>query len=371
MENYFKDLLTRYPNLLRISKNSLWIMADSLFRFGVGFIVSIWMARSLGPAQFGIFNYVLTFMAVLTSMMGLGLDVVVVRMLSRDPGIKDRVIASALSFRLVAALVVFIGLGFFLWNCQGMPVSTRWMVTIISIGLFFQCFDVIDYYFQSRLLSKYVVLAKSGIFFIASVVKMVLIITKSPLISFVFVALLEIVLGGLSLLMVYKIVNKTSLFCHRPDWKMAASIFRQGWPLGLSGLSTCIYMRIDQFVITHFLGNAALGVYIAALRLSEMWYFIPIALVTSITPKIIELKHTDPAAYKNNLQKVYQHIFLLALLFSVTLSLSSLFSIRLLFGEAYSEASTVLFWHACPGFLSGWGWSLIFGSLLRTCSIIF
>ena len=49
----------------------------------------------------------------------------------------------------------------------------------------------------------------------------------------------------------------------------------ESWPLLLSGISIMVYMKIDQIMLGQILGDESVGIYSAALRISEIWYFIP------------------------------------------------------------------------------------------------
>ena len=51
----------------------------------VGLFVGVWIARYMGPEQFGIYNYALVFVAMFSALSNLGLDGIVVRNIVRDP----------------------------------------------------------------------------------------------------------------------------------------------------------------------------------------------------------------------------------------------------------------------------------------------
>ena len=63
------------PNLVMIVDNIGWLFIDRFLRMGVGLLVGVWVARYLGPAQFGMLNYALAFVAlfgVVATRCGLG-----------------------------------------------------------------------------------------------------------------------------------------------------------------------------------------------------------------------------------------------------------------------------------------------------------
>src|SRR5664280_1236230 len=52
------------------------------------------------------------------------------------------------------------------------------------------------------------------------------------------------------------------------------------WSMLVSGPAIMIYMRIDQVMLEKMVGRREVGIYSAALRLSELWYVIPMIIVS-------------------------------------------------------------------------------------------
>jgi PST family polysaccharide transporter len=61
-------------NLLAAINNSGWLMFDKLIRLLLGLLVSAWVARYLGPAQYGELAYVLAYLAFFQAVAVLGMD---------------------------------------------------------------------------------------------------------------------------------------------------------------------------------------------------------------------------------------------------------------------------------------------------------
>jgi PST family polysaccharide transporter len=114
-------------------------------------------------------------------------------------------------------------------------VLTHWLVGITAAGTIFQAFEVIDFWFESKLLSRYIVYAKSSVFLAISVIKIILILTNAPLIAFAWAGLAEIVIGAIGAVLVYLVNGK-----HPGEWRarmeMAVALFKDSWPLLLSGI---------------------------------------------------------------------------------------------------------------------------------------
>ena len=106
MKRYFKDLTARYPNLLRISHNSSWLMADGIIRFAVGVLVTAWMARYLGPGTLGAFNYAVAISSFVAFFATLGLNEIIVKGLIEKPQQAGAILGTVLIARFVAVVVV-------------------------------------------------------------------------------------------------------------------------------------------------------------------------------------------------------------------------------------------------------------------------
>jgi PST family polysaccharide transporter len=69
-----------------------------------------------------------------------------------------------------------------------------------------------------------------------------------------------------------------------PKKNTVLKLLVESWPLILSGLTIILYMRIDQIMLAQMMGNEEVGLYSAVLIFSEIWYFIPTIIVSSIIP---------------------------------------------------------------------------------------
>ena len=174
--------LQDHPNLQRVISNTGWLFADRILRLGVGFFVSIWIARYLGPSQYGIYNYALAFVGLFSAIAALGLDNVVIRNIVHNPSSKSEILGTSFILKLMGAAVDFsITVSINLLRPED-PLM-RWVVIVIAFSTVFQAFDTIDFWFQSQVQAKYTVYAKSCAFVPTAIVKVVLLEINAPLLS--------------------------------------------------------------------------------------------------------------------------------------------------------------------------------------------
>lgn len=315
---------------------------------GVGLFVSIWVARYLGPEQFGTLNYAIAFVVLFTAFSTLGLDGIVVRGIVHDPDSANEVLGSTFVLKLIGGVVALALTVTIISMIRPEDNLTRWLVGIIAAGMIFQAFDAIDFWFQSQVLSKFTVIAKSTAFVLANIGKVILILTGASLIAFAWIALAEIVMGAMGLIIVYR-TRGYALLKWRVRLGRAKSLLKDSWPLIFSVIFVMIYMKIDQIMLGEMVGNEAVGIYSAAVRLSEAWYFIPTAIAASVFPAIIEAKKISEKLYNSHLQKLYNLMTWMAVSIALPVTFFAGYIIQILYGEKYAGAGTVLAIHIWAG----------------------
>ena len=334
---------------MRYFKNTSWVFSEKVLRMTVGLFVGIWVARYLGPEQFGVFSYAQSFVGLFTAIATLGLDGIVVRDLVKDESSEDELIGTAFWLKVMGALGVLLILAI-AKNFTSNDCHTDTLVFIIASATIFQSFNVVDFYFQSKVMSKFVVYANIISLFISSLVKIALILNEAPLIAFAWVILFDSFVLACGFIYFY-IKNNSKFEIKNLKFRVdsAVSLLKESWPLILTGLVVSIYMKIDQVMIKEMMNAEAVGQYAAAVRLSEAWYFIPIVIVSSLFPAIINAKTQSDGLYYERLQKLYISMVWMAMAIALPMTFFSDQIVELLYGPQYSQAASVLMIHIWAG----------------------
>ena len=329
---------------MRYFKNTSWLFAEKILRMVVGLFVGIWVARYLGPEQFGLFSYAQAFVGLFTAIAGLGLDGSIVRELVKDPSKQAVLLGTAFYLKLIGALLVLLALAGAV-TLSHQDSLTTWLIFIIASATVFQSFNVVDFFFQAKVLSKYVVYVNIISLLISSFVKIGLILTNASLIAFAWVILFDSVI--LMLGFVYYFQRHAKLNIKRLKFSKATAInlLKDSWPLILSGLVISIYMKVDQIMIKEILDAEAVGQYAAAVRLSEAWYFIPMVIASSLFPAIINAKKVSEEFYYAQLQKLYDLMVWIAIAIALPMTFLSDWVIDLLYGVQYDQSGAILMIH--------------------------
>ena len=230
---------------------------------------------------------------------------------------------------------------------------TNILIFIIASAIIFQSFNVVDFYFQSKVMSKFVVYANIVSLFISSIVKIVLLLNEAPLIAFVWVVLFDSIILAIGFLYFFLKTSNFNLRDIKFKKEIAINLLKDSWPLIFSGVVIAIYMRIDQVMIKEMLDIGDVGQYAAAVRISEAWYFIPMLLGSSFYPAIVNAKKTNEKLYYSRLQNFYTFMVWLGIIVAIPMTFLSNDIINLLYGSAFNEAGSVLMIHILAGiFLS-------------------
>lgn len=353
MINKIKSLQNN-QGFMKYFKNTSWLFGEKILRMIVGLFVGIWVARYLGPEQFGLFSYAQSFVGLFSAIATLGLDGIVVRELVKDETRKNELIGAAFWLKLIGAFAVLVILALAV-NFTSNDQYTNILVFIIASATIFQSFNVIDIYFQSKVMSKYVVYANIISLLVSSMLKIVLILNDAPLIAFAWTVLFDsFVLACGFIYFFLKTNNKytnTPITISNLTFKKstAVALLKDSWPLILSGIVISIYMKIDQVMIKEMLDSEAVGQYSAAVRLSEAWYFIPTVIASSLFPAIINAKKVSEELYYARLQKLYNLMVWIGIAIALPMTFLSDWVVNLLYGQQYNEAGSVLMIHIWSG----------------------
>lgn len=308
---------------------------------GVGLFVGVWVARYLGPEQFGLYSYALAFVSLFGAFATLGLDGIVVRDIVRNPACKDETLGTAFVLKLIGGSLTFLLVIIAISLLRPHDRLTHWLVGITAVGMIFQAFDTIDFWFQSQVKSKYTVYAKNTAFLLITLVKIVLVLVTAPLIVFAWAGLAEIVIGSVGLVIAYRING-----FYVKEWiatiSRAKMLVNDSWPLILSGIAIYIQARIDQVMLGEMIGDAEVGQYSAAMRLIEVFGFIPMIIYSSVLPNISNAKVENESLYYERLLNIYRLMFLLFLVTAIPLYLFSNQIVITLFGDEYKAAGALL-----------------------------
>lgn len=334
------DELARRQGFMRYFKNSSWLFAEKVLRMAVGLFVGVWVARYLGPEQFGLLSYAQAFVALFTVIASFGLDDVLVRELVKDTTKRDALMGTVFRLKLIGALLTLSFLAVAV-NLMDQDEQTNLLMFAIASATVFQSFNVIDFYFQANVLSRYAVFANVIGLLLSSIVKIALILNNAPLVYFGYAILFDSVVLSAGFLYFY--LQRGSFITHWFfDKQLALRLLKDSWPLILSGAFLMIQARLDQVMIKEMVSSKEVGQYSVALRLIEVFGFVPILLKNSLFPAIQNAKNISNELYQQRLLNFYRLNFVLFLATAAPIFMFAEKIVTLLFGSEYQDAGILL-----------------------------
>lgn len=327
----------------RYAVNTAYLVFEKSFRIVVTLFVWALVVRYLGPEQFGLFSYALSFVFLFHIFSDLGLDSVAIRDLVKKEKEQKVILGSLFLMKLVGAVTTVLLIAII---TRVLPIApnVRILILIISIRLIFRAAHNIDFYFQSHVLSKYTVCARIFSLITTIILCLTFIHLEKPVVYFAYIVVIEHFIESMGLIIFYR--RKKRISSWEVDWLTIKKLLKDSLPVIVTGIAISIYMRIDQIMIKQMLGAEWVGYYSAAIRVSEASYFIPMAICGSVFPAIINAKQRSKELYYNRLQALFTLLAWLALGLSLCLCVFAVPLVHLLFGAEYSLSAGVLAIHA-------------------------
>ncbi len=343
----------KHAGFQKYLKNTGWLFFARILNLAVSFFTSILVIRYLGPTNNGALSYAVGFVGLFSIFANLGIEQILYRELIKKPEDKDKLLGTSFFIRIIGSVFAIILISIISFFTENDTLS-RTLIIINSFTLFFASFNVIGYYFQAQVLAKYQALGSIIGLTSLSLLKLVVIFLDKGVIYFSIVLALENIIYAIVAIYFYH-KQKQSILNWKFDYSFAKILLNNSWPLLLSSAFVLIYTRIDQVMIKHMMDTTSVGIYDAAARLSELWYFIPALITNSLFPAIINAHKTSEQTFQNRLAHLYLLMFTMSIIIAIPVSLFSHNIINLLYGHAFLSASSILsiyVWSGVPVFLS-------------------
>ncbi len=334
-------------------QNTSWMFFGRFFTLGVSFFIGIYIARYLGPSNYGLLSYVISFVGLFSFLTSFGIDGIVSREIIKDHNKKDDLIGTAFYLKILGSIIAIITV-FLVSIFTTKDIFILGLIWIFSLSFIPQAFNVVETYFQSQVLSKNSVKAQIISLLLASVLKIICIVLNKGIFWLTLIYVIEGIIYSFILLILYRKFGK-----HIRDWRfqkdIAISLLKDSWPLMLASVAIGIYMKIDQVMIKNMLGNEQTGIYAVAVKLSEVWYFLPGIICASLFPALVNSLKNSEEFLNQRIKKLYFLMFWFSFLIALVTTTFAYPIIKILFGSQYLGAVTVLqiyIWASISVFLS-------------------
>ncbi len=317
-----------------------WATVGKMVNLLSALAVGIMVARYLGPEQYGLMNYVVSYVLLFQVLSAFGLDSIEIREESKGDRLYTTTIGTSFVLRLVLSLVFMALTIVTSWQFDA-DAFTTWLVAIYSLSIPLNCFMVIRNYFSAIVQNEYVVKVEIGRTLLGMLIKLLLLWVDATLVWFVVFSMFDFVLTASGYIAAY-----TSKVGSLKDWHYdpacALYLLKESWPLLLTNAAVILYQRIDQVMIGQIIDKKSVGYFSVAGRFVDVLIYIPVILSQTIMPVLVTERKKGRDIYERSAQRFMDVSVWLSLLAAALVSVVAYWLVTILFGESYAPAVAIL-----------------------------
>jgi len=325
--------------------NTVWIMVEKVLAMGLALVAPVFVARYLGPDGFGTLAYATSLVALFGVAGHLGLHGLVVREIVKKPDFRAETLGTAALLKFFGALAGYLALLLYAGVYEGVGTVPFYLLAIAGAALLFTPVNVVDYWFNAFLQARYVSIARVSAQLVYVGSTLLFVFLGSGIVRFAIPYLLQGLVAAVVLLLLFRAKADIRLSAWRFNRTRARELLKQGWVIYLASFFAVIYLKIDQVMLRWLADSAEVGVYAVAARLSEVWYFIPTAIVASVFPRLIDLRDSNKALFTHRLQQLFDSLAVLGMVIALLVAVIAPWLIPWIFGADYAASAAILVIH--------------------------
>jgi O-antigen/teichoic acid export membrane protein len=322
--------------------SATWATAQQFVTLGATALSGVILARVLTVADFGVFSYATSLAAMGMVVVTAGLSGLAIKVLVNDVDNQARTVTALLVTREFFAVIAYLGLLALSVTAGDEAVLAA---TAISLAvLVARAFDATEYWFQARVQSGKTAPVRITVVLLMLGTRVIAALMGADLQTFLFLYVAEAVLTSAALLVRY-LRDRDSPGLGEYDFATSKSLLSSSWLLMLSGIAGQINTRGGILILQVMLGSASVGIYSAAARLSELFYFLPVVFMTATFPRLLQIRNKhgrDSVAYRHELQRSYDQAFWAGVAVAAVVFIAGPYAITVLYGERYAAAGGII-----------------------------
>jgi O-antigen/teichoic acid export membrane protein len=319
-------------------RNILWMFVDKAFLLFGSFIVTIMIARYLGPEKLGYFSYGIALSGLAVAISQWGANYTIFDTAAKNEKRSANYIKSTEKKRLYLYILTFIIIGIYVYIFNSYSVNDYMVVVLVIISQVFLGMDIYQYHYNAILKSK--INAKSAIISkaISMSMRLALIYYDANYMFFVIPFFVE----GIICYVIRRKYLEYEVSGRGYDVNVfSSSYFSVGIPLTIISVCVVLYTKINEILLGALVSYESLGVFSVALTLNYAWTFIPMAIGVSLLSKPI--KEIDDSEKISGYSFVTVVTILCSLPILAVVYFYSEYILFYTFGVEYESAGKILF----------------------------
>jgi polysaccharide transporter, PST family len=330
-----------------------WYLLEKTTRLLGAFLIGAWVARYLGPENYGYLAYALALVALLGFLGSWGIESLVVRDLVNDHFGQRRIISTYFFIRLSGALLAPILALAYLLMTHAEDRLLMIITLLCSASVILGAFDAADCWLQAKQKAKITSSIRLTGFLIGAVVKCILIISNASIVWFAIAVIVE---AGIISILYFWVLWRNDLTPSFGHWSFPEfkKTLIDGKMMVLSGLTVAVYSKVDVLVVGALLSKEEVGSYAIAASMCAAWNMVGMSVAQAWAPRISKAKTYKGDAYINELRHLLLVMLGISVFGGLLLATFSELIFHILLGEAYALGGGVfqiLIFGAIPIFI--------------------
>lgn len=322
-------------------KSTSWMIFLHVYGMILAMIIGPLTARALGPEVLGKLSYAEAIIAIFYTFSVFGLNHVVINELAKNDDKTGEIVGTTLLIRISMTFLAMVLSAVVIRILKPDDIVIRISTYIQTTAILFEIYDVLNYWFQAKLLGKYFSIISAIGLTIEDLWKLYLIIKDPDIFKFSFSNSIRYGFILIALLILFFKMNPSIKLSYNNC--LGKEYLKRGLHFLVASLGTIIYYRIDSIMVGNMINASALAFYTIALNISNIWLLIPNTISSSAQPLLAKYKVKDNDLYI----KTYQLLLLGQTLFGVIVSLIAMILgkpvIQFLYGDRFINAIPIFY----------------------------
>lgn len=326
--------------LKNIFGNSMWQIGEKIISMIFSVFVTSIVARYLGTEDYGFVNYIISTVMLFTTFSTLGMEKITIKDIIEKEESEEKILGTSFYIRLIGGIVLIFISQITIYILDEKNMIAQLLGLIMGLCMIFRAYEVIEYYLQSQMKLKTISIIRFCSTILVAILRILVVIFDWGIVGFTATYLFDAIIVAMLLKICYKKRKKLKF---KFSLEYAKKILSKCWYVAISGLMVTLYMRIDQVMLGSMLDNKTEnGIYSAAVRIAEIWYFVPTAIISAFQPAIVMKKKYSEEQYEKSMQRLYDIVAIVGIAFGILITLFGDIAVQILYGEEYKGATSIL-----------------------------
>ena len=335
----------------KIFTNATWIIGCRVVQAILNIMISMMTARYFGPSNYGLINYAASVVAFFVPIMQLGFRSTLVREFISRPNEEGDVLGTSIVMNVFSAIFCMIGVSSFALITNRNEPETVVVCILYSTVLLFQATEMIQYWYQSKLLSKYTSIISLCAYFVISLYKVFLMVSGKSIYWFALSNAFDYLLISVGLFLVYKKISRSPL---KFSFRIARELLSQSKFYIVSSMMVTVFGHVGSVILEMFCDKEAVGFYTAAITCAGMTGFVFNAVIDSAIPVILSYRQTNASMFQKSVERLYSAVFYASFVQCIVIFFGAPLIIHILYGSSYRSAIEplqILTWYTVFSYL--------------------